>query len=147
MPDLSPSKTGVNALMTRPSRLGGHSAFLSGITATSPVMTGVTGKADPTIAVTPPRSLSLAARRGTITGPAVTGWPDNLQPRRARDPDGRPGFKPATDLRFPLSRYYGGREAGPGPKLPRDDSAGTPALNSKANVKGTIHHKMISLLS
>ena len=34
-----PSKTGVNVLMSRPSRLGGHSASLSGITGKSPVMT------------------------------------------------------------------------------------------------------------
>ena len=35
----SPSKTGVNALMSRPSRLGWHRASLSGVTGTSPVTT------------------------------------------------------------------------------------------------------------
>jgi len=34
-----PSKTGVNALMSRPSRSGRHSAILSGVTGTSPVTT------------------------------------------------------------------------------------------------------------
>lgn len=34
-------------------------------------------------------------------------------PTPPRDPGDRPGFRPATDLRTPLSRYYGDAGAGP----------------------------------
>ena len=41
----SPSKTGVNALMSRPSRSGGRCAILSGVTGPSPVTTSYRNRA------------------------------------------------------------------------------------------------------
>lgn len=45
MPGHSPSKTGVSALMPRPSRSGGRCAILSGVTGPSPVTTSYRNRA------------------------------------------------------------------------------------------------------
>jgi hypothetical protein len=105
----SPSKTGVNALVSRPSRSGSHYAHLSGITGTSPVMTGGGRSALPyqfTIQTANAPPPCFFAAPGT---PSV-GW--RVRPpgkstegaRDARDPDAPMVLGPTGPRRLATSR-------------------------------------------